>query len=105
MRRSLEDIKHWVKDIKYPGLPDELKEFHCYLKPDGHCIMAIPEAVLPETEDDGDLDMYEHFIPVKYILTHGYRIYKNHIIANVQYNTEFGLLIVPDEYLEYEYSK
>lgn len=105
MRRSLEGIQHWVKDIKYRGLPDELNEFHYYLKPECHCIMAIPEALLSEAEADGDLDIFEHFIPVKYILTHGYRIYKDHVVANVEYNSKYRLLVVPHEYLEYEYSK
>lgn len=71
MRRSLEDVRHMVKDIKYPGLPEELKEFNYYLSDSGHCIMAIPEALLQEAETDGDIDMYECAIPAKYILERG----------------------------------
>ena len=55
--------------------------------------MAIPESVLEEAEEDGDLDMFECPVPVKYVLEKGYRIYKNHIICECIYHDIFGLMI------------
>ncbi len=102
MRRSHEglDPSGIVKD-NYPGLPEELKEFSYYYKDGtGHVIMAIPESVLQEAEEDGDLDMYECPVPVKYVLNRGYRIYKAHVICDATYDMDMGLLIDEKYYEE-----
>ena len=100
MRRSVEGIRGVEKD-NYSGLPTELNEFNYYYKDGetGHVIMAIPECLLEEAEEDGDLDEYECPIPVKYVLEKGYRIYKDHVICEVKYDMNLGL-IVDEKYFE-----
>jgi hypothetical protein len=40
MRKSLEDIKHMIKPIKYfDDIPEELKPYNYYTVDGGHCIM------------------------------------------------------------------
>lgn len=41
MRKSLEDIKHMVKPIKYFNLPEELRPYNYYIADGGHCIMCV----------------------------------------------------------------
>lgn len=100
MRRNLEDVRHIVTDKKYPNLPEELREFNYYLLDSGHSLTAIPEALLPQAEKDGDLDMYECVVPVRYALKNGYRIYKGYLIIKVDYDEVMGVDI-PDEYYEH----
>lgn len=94
MRRSHEGLRGITKD-NYVGLPDELKEFNYYYNDGetGHVIMAIPECLLEEAKEDGDLDLFECPFPVKYVLQNGYMIYKNHVICEGKYNDIFGLEI------------
>ena len=77
MRRSHEGLRGVTKD-NYIGLPKELKEFNYYYNDGetGHVIMAVPECLLKEAEQNGDLDMFECPFPVKYVLIKGYRMYK-----------------------------
>ena len=92
MRRSHEGLREITKD-NYVGLPEELKDFNYYYNDGetGHVIMAIPECLLNEADENGDLDMFECPFPVKYVLQKGYRIYKNHIICEGKYDEIFGL--------------
>ena len=92
MRRSHEGLIGISKD-NYAGLPDELKEFNYYYNDGetGHVIMAIPESLLGEAEEDGDLDMFECPFPVRYILEKGYEIYKDHVVCEAEYDSVFGL--------------
>ena len=94
MRRSHEGLRGITKD-NYVGLPEELKEFNYYYNDGetGHVIMAIPECLLDEAKENGDLDMFECPFPVKYVLQNGYKIYKNHIICEGKYDEIFGLEI------------
>ena len=94
MRRSHEGVLGVSKD-NYTGIPMELAEFNYYYADGdtGHVIMAIPECLLAEAEEDGDLDMYACPSPVKYVLEKGYRIYKDHVICNGTYDMIFGLMI------------
>ena len=62
--------------------------------------MAIPECLLNEAEEDGDLDEYKCPIPVKYVLEKGYKIYKEHVICDVNYDINVGL-IVDEKYFEF----
>jgi hypothetical protein len=100
MRRSHRGLTGIVKD-NYIGLPEELKEFNYYYDDGetGHVIMAIPECLLEKSEQDGDLDMFECPFPVKYVLEKGYRIYKQHVICDGEYDSTFGLM-VDDEWFE-----
>lgn len=100
MRRSHNGISGVKKD-NYIGLPEELNEFNYYYKDGetGHVIMAVPECLLNEAEEDGDLDLYECPIPVKYVMERGYRIYKNHVICDAKYDVTFGLMI-EEKYFE-----
>lgn len=100
MRRSHEGLTGILKD-SYVGLPTELTEFNYYYNDDytGHVIMAIPECLLAEAEEDGDLDMFECPFPIKYVLSKGYRMYKNHVICEGIYDDIFGLMI-DDEWYE-----
>lgn len=91
MRRSHEGLVGIIKD-NYKGLPNELQEFNYYYGDGlGHVIMAIPEGLLKEAEEYGDLDMYECPVPVRYVLNRGYRIYKEHIVCDVKYDPVFGI--------------
>ena len=92
MRRSHEGLRGITKD-NYVGLPEELKDFNYYYNDGetGHVIMAIPECLLNEADENGDVDMFEGPFPVKYVLQKGYRIYKNHIICEGKYDEIFGL--------------
>lgn len=94
MRRSHEGLSGIIKD-DYVGLPKELKEFNYYYKDGetGHVIMAIPECLLEKADKDGDLDMFECPFPVKYVLENGYKIYKNHVVCDGNYDSVFGLKI------------
>ena len=92
MRRSHEGILGIKKD-NYPGLPDILKEFNYYYQDYGHVIMAIPEVILNEAIQNGDLDMFECPVPCKYILEHGFRIYNNHVIIDCVYDNFNGVVI------------
>lgn len=101
MRRSLQNLsQNMAKKDNYPGLPKDLQEFNYYLADAGHCIMAIPECLLKEAENNGDLDMYEVPFPVKYVLENGCHMYKNHVICNAEYDSVLGLTI-PDDYDEF----
>ena len=53
--------------------------------------MAIPECLLKEAEQNGDLDMFECPFPVKYVLEKGYKIYKNHVVCDGKYDSKIGL--------------
>ena len=94
MRRSHEGLRGVLKD-SYVGLPEELKEFNYYYNDGetGHVIMAIPECLLCEAEENGDLDMFECPFPVKYVFENGYRMYKDHVICDGKYQMPYGLMI------------
>lgn len=101
MRRSLRSLPaHMVRKDQYPGLPDELKEFNYWIADSGRSIMAIPETVLPRAEAEGDLELFEVPVPVKYVLEKGYRMYKGHVIVDAEYDSFLGL-VVPEEYTEW----
>ena len=94
MRRSHEGLRGVIKD-NYYNLPKELEEFNYYYNDGetGHVIMAIPECLLKEAEQNGNLDMFECPFPVKYVLENGYKMYKDHVICNGKYDSVFGLEI------------
>jgi len=94
MRRSHEGLRGVTKD-NYYNLPKELEEFNYYYNDGetGHVIMAIPECLLKEAEQNGNLDMFECPFPVKYVLENGYKMYKDHVICNGKYDSVFGLEI------------
>lgn len=94
MRKSLKGLSGIRKD-NYDNLPEELKEFNYYYSDGetGHVIMAIPECLMGKAEESGDLDMFECPFPVKYVLAKGYKIYKNHIVCDGEYDSIFGLEI------------
>ena len=100
LRRSHTGLRGVKKDY-YLGLPDELRPFNYYYcdNDTGHVIMAIPEVLPAEAERKGDLDMFECPIPCKYILTKGYRMYKDHVICKAPYALPYGLTI-DDEWFE-----
>ncbi|MFZ3132736.1 MAG: hypothetical protein WA125_16945 [Desulfosporosinus sp.] len=102
MRKSLEDIKHMVKAISYPGgIPADIIAHHVYLLDAGHSILCV----LTQHWDDatkGDPNGYEVPVPVKYVLEKGYKISGDFIVVDAPYDSDFGL-DVPDEYYEYEY--
>lgn len=100
-RRSLSDLpaSMFHKD-DYPGLPTELKEFNYWLRDAGRSILAIPELLLERAEADGNFDLYEVPIPVKYVLEKGYRIYNGYVIVDVAYDHNLGVT-VPEEYSEW----
>lgn len=99
LRKCHEGISCVSKD-DYPYLPEELDEFSFYYDDGetGHVIMAIPECVLDEALEDGNLDIYEIPIPVKYVLSKGYRIVKEHIVCDADYDESFGLDIGEEWY-------
>lgn len=96
MRKNHEGLLGIRKD-NYPGLPDTLKDYNYYYEEGGigHVIMAIPETVLNEAIQNGDLDMFECPVPCKYVLEQGFRIYENHVIVDCAYDRLLGLNIDP----------
>ena len=100
MRKSLEDIKHMVKSIQYPGdLPEELKSYHYYILDAGHCIMCVLETHLEKAQQTSK-DDYELPVPVRYVLEKGYRFVDRYVVVEAEYNSNFGL-DVDDKYFEY----
>lgn len=99
MRRSHEGISGVSKD-NYIGIPEELEEFNYYYDDGetGHVIMAIPECLIDEADRNGNLDMFECPFPVRYVLEKGYRMYKEHVICEGDYDMDFGLEIEEDYY-------
>lgn len=97
MRRSHAGLKEGPGGImkdNYAGLPEELEEFNYYYNDGtGHVIMAIPSCLLERAEQNGDLDMFECPFPVKYVLKNGYRIYKDHVVCDGEYDRIYGLRI------------
>lgn len=94
-------IPGFVTKDDYPGLSEELKEFNYYYHAQdvGHVLMAIPEVLLTEALENGDLDQFEVPIPVKYVLEKGYRIYKDHLFVEIAYDKMFGVML-PEKYVE-----
>lgn len=92
LRRSHDGISGVIND-DYENLPEDLVPFNYYYDDGetGHVIMAIPECLLEEAEADGDLDMFECPIPVKYVLHNGYRIVQDHVVCDADYDHNFGL--------------
>jgi hypothetical protein len=100
MRKSLEDIKHMVKMIPYPGvLSEKLKPYHYYIADGGHCIMCVLKLHLEEAKS-GSIDDYELPVPVKYVLEKGYEIIDDYVIVEAEYDSTFGL-VMDDNYFEY----
>lgn len=102
MRRSLQDLPAYMvrEDSRYPGLPEELKPFAYYVMDAGHSVMAVPLCIWQEAVSNGDPDMYEVPVPTKYILERGYAMKEGHVVADVPYNSMFGLE-VEEKYTEY----
>lgn len=101
MRKSLQDIAHIVRQIPYPSqLPDEIKHLHCYIADSGHCILAVPESLLAEAKEDPEL--YEVPLPVKYVISKGWRTLPGTdcITVDVSYD-EFLGAVVPDGFEEW----
>lgn len=96
----MDKLKHMVRAVPYPGLPQELKAYHCYLTDAGHCISAIPRVLYPEAESTGNFDGYECPVPVKYVLEKGYEKRGDYLIIDVPYNQRLGLT-VDDRYTEF----
>jgi hypothetical protein len=102
MRKSLEDIRHMVKAVRYPGeIPTDITSHHVYLLDTGHSILCVLQKYWDEATK-GDPNDYEVPVPVKYVLEKGYAIKGDFIIVDAPYDSDFGL-DVPDEYCEYEY--
>jgi hypothetical protein len=100
MRKSLNDIKHMIKEIQYKGvLPDELRPYHTYLVDSGHSIMCVLECHL-ENAKNSSMDDYELPVPVKYVIENGYRIIDQYVIVHAEYDQFIGLT-VDDKYTEY----
>ena len=90
MRKSLQDIKHMVRDIPYPQpLPPEIEPYHVYLADAGHSILCVLEMHLEEA--NGEMDRYELPVPVKYVRERGYRIQDGYIIVEANYDPFWGL--------------
>jgi hypothetical protein len=99
MRKSLEDIKHIVREISYPGkLPEELKSYHYYILDSGHCIMCVLECHLIEAKEN--MDEYELPIPVSYVLEKGYKIVDGYVVVKAEYSSTLGLM-VDEKYNEF----
>ena len=91
-RKSLSDIKNMIVENKpYPDLPTELQPFHYYLRDSGHVIMGVPNCF--KKEADGNFDDYEVGIPVKYVLSHSYKIENGYIFIDVLYNKDLGVVV------------
>lgn len=117
IRKSLHYISHMVRDYKYPGvLPKELEPFHVYITDCGHCIMGIPNVLRENTMNflkkldkpvlwdqlsTDDVYDYEVPVPVKYVLTHGFKVMDGYVWLDVPYDETFGA-DVDEEYEEYE---
>lgn len=92
--------RRYVRKDNYPGLPEALEEYNYWIADAGRCIMAIPTALMEEAHANGDLDMFEVPMPVKYVLAKGWTIAYGHVIVEAEYDNTLGL-IVPEGYEEW----
>lgn len=89
LRKSLEDIKHLVKDIPYPSqLPDDLIDHHYYIADNGHSIMCVLKTHLDEASKS-NMDGYEIAVPVKYVLDNGYTHMGDYVIVEAEYSLNY----------------
>lgn len=107
-RPSIADIAH----SPYQGepLPKELEPFACYIPDSGNCILCIPECLLTEAKEDGDLNQFEVPVPYRYVLAKGYRMIENNqfVVCDVKYDNMMGVVVPPeyeDDYDEYDYDE
>lgn len=98
-RKSLVGIESMVVPNKpYADLPVELQPFHYYFKDTGHVIMCVPSCF--KKQAIGNFDDYEVGIPVKYVLSHSYKIENGYIFIDVLYNKDLGI-VVDEKYYEF----
>ncbi|KQN96981.1 hypothetical protein [Paenibacillus sp. Leaf72] len=97
IRPSLQAIKHGVSIRPYAGLPEVLEPYHFYISENGHSIMCVLETHWPvDIPDD-----WEFPIPVKYVLSKGWRSENGYIIVEAPFHPTFGVTIDEEEYEEY----
>lgn len=100
MRKSFEGLNmSYIKKDNYPGLPAELSEFNYYYAESGHILMAVPECNLEKVKD-GDYYRYEVPMPVKYVLSKGYRFQDGYLIVEATKGKH--ILNIDDSYYEYD---
>jgi len=98
-RKSLKGIENMVVPNKsYPNMPIELQPFHYYFKDSGHVIMCVPNQF--KNQANGNFDDYEVGVPVKYVLSHTYKIENGYIFIDVLYNKDLGI-VVDEKYDEF----
>ena len=94
MRKSLEDVKHMIRNKPYPNaLPDKLAPFHAYVSDSGHCLMCIPAKFEGTAFGASDPWGYEIPLPVKYVLETGYRQRGDYLIVEVPYDDTLGATV------------
>lgn len=99
MRKSLNDIRHMVKNVPYPGkIPMEIMEHHVYLLDSGHSILCVLSQHWKGP--DTDHSDFEIPIPVRYVLEKGHQVRGDFIIVEASYDPDFGL-DVDEQYYEY----
>lgn len=82
----------------YSGLPEELQPYHYWLIDSGNVVMAIPECLLEQAIQSGNLMNYECGIPCSYVLRQGYRFYCGYVVVDAPYNSETGLQVEEEDW-------
>ncbi len=101
-RKSMEDIRHMIRDIPYPAkLPAEIAHLHYYVLDAGHSIVCVPRTFLPFITAYNTAD-FEVPIPVKYVLEKGWEKIPgtDSVSVDVPYNDMLGV-VLPDGYDEF----
>lgn len=89
IRKSLRNIGG-VRKVTYKELPNDLQDFIYYVPDSGYVVMAVPLVFYNEATKD--LSEYECAVPCKYIKEHGYKLIDDHVIVDIPYDKDFGII-------------
>lgn len=94
IRRQKEGIMNSVLDV-YKNLPEELKPFFTCPIDSGPCLICTLSNIIPDGEEytESVLSKYSAPVPYKYILAHKYSIYNGHLMAEVPYDSFWGVRV------------
>ena len=98
-----ESVKEWVfhgfaRKGTYKGLPEELKPYQYWLADSGNVVMVVPESLLQQAIEHGNLSDYEVGVACSYVLKKGYRFYEGYVIVDVPYDDRMGVMVEEEDW-------